>query len=64
MMEKAKTGKQAPVFGRLMRTTGNLGAKRDSNPLFPKEPCHVFFLFVFLVPSDPVIVFDTVDSNK
>lgn len=47
-----------------MRTTGNLGAKRDSNPLFPKEPCHVFFLFVFLVPSDPVIVFDTVDSNK
>ena len=48
----------------LMGTTGNLGAKRDSNPLFPKEPCGIFFVFVFLVPSDPVIVFDTIVSNK
>lgn len=40
-----------------MRTTRILRAKRDSDPLFPKEPCQIFFfstpliLSLYVIPS-------------
>lgn len=50
---KGKEEKQVPAFRkmRLMTATRILKAKRDSDPLFPEEPCPVIF---FLVPRDPL----------
>lgn len=56
---KGEGEKQAPAFRKrsLMRTTRILRAKRDSDPLFPREPCQIFFfstpliLSLYVIPS-------------
>lgn len=63
---KGEEEKQVSAFRkmRLVKTTRMLKAKRDSDPLFPGEPCPVLFLLVPHAPVRPLYRTDSTESGS